>query len=59
MMVHSYNSSYTGGTGTRIMVQASPGKNHKTLSKKITNAERAGGVAQVVENLPSNHEVLS
>jgi hypothetical protein len=34
MMVHAYKPSYMGDTGRRIVVQAWPGKKHKTLSEK-------------------------
>jgi hypothetical protein len=40
------------------MVQAGPGINQDTISK-ITNAKRAGRVAQVVEHLPSKLEAFS
>jgi hypothetical protein len=52
------------------MIQARAGKNQDPISKitrakinkqinKITNAKRAGGIAQVVQHLPSKCETLN
>jgi hypothetical protein len=57
MVVHTCNPKYTGGIGRRIMVQDWPQK--KDPIQKITKTKRAGGVAQVVECLPTKHESLS
>jgi hypothetical protein len=44
----------------RITVQSQPRQEvHKTLSRKNSMQNRAGGVAQVVECLPSKPEALS
>jgi hypothetical protein len=53
MMVHTCNPSYLGGGGKREQ----PRRKLKTLWK--TKAQRAGGMAQVVEHLPSKYETLS
>jgi hypothetical protein len=58
-VVHACNSSYLGNREIgRIMVQTSLGKKRDPISK-ITRAKRAGGVAQVVEPLPSKCKALS
>jgi hypothetical protein len=44
-----------GKTNRRIMVQTRPGMKRDTISK-ITNAERAGSMAQVVEHLPTKYQ---
>jgi hypothetical protein len=36
-----------------------PRENFEAVSEKITKAERAGGMAQVVKHLPSKSKVLS
>jgi hypothetical protein len=41
-----------------IMVQAGLGK-RQALTSKITKAKRAGGMAQVIEYLPSKHKTLN
>jgi hypothetical protein len=46
-----------GSTNRRITVQAGLGIKQDPISK-IINAERAGGVIQVVELLPSKHKTL-
>jgi hypothetical protein len=45
-------------TNRKTVVQAGPGMKQDPISK-ITNTERTGGVAKVVECLPSIFEVLS
>jgi hypothetical protein len=42
----------------RIMVQAGPGIKMRSI-QKITKAKKAGGMAQVVECLPSKYTALS
>jgi hypothetical protein len=44
----------------RIIVQSQPGEIvHKTLSQKYATPKKAGGVAYVVEHLPSKCEAMS
>jgi hypothetical protein len=50
--------SSQGSTNRRTVVQAGLGIKWDPISK-ITNTKRAGGVAQVVEHLPSKFEALS
>jgi hypothetical protein len=45
-------------TNRRITVQACPGIKRDPISK-ITNAERAGGVSQMVEHPPSKCKALT
>jgi hypothetical protein len=47
-----------GNINSRIAVHSSLGIKGDPISK-ITNAKRAGGVAQRVEHLPSKHKALS
>jgi hypothetical protein len=47
-----------GSTNRRIMVQASLGIKTDLISK-MTDTQRVGCMAQVVEHLPSKHEALS
>jgi hypothetical protein len=42
--------SYAGGS---LAEEASPGQKLETLSGKITEARRAGGMAQVLKHQPS------
>jgi hypothetical protein len=39
--------------------EAAQAKAHKTLSEKQTKSKRSGGMAQVVECLPSKNKALS
>jgi hypothetical protein len=47
-----------GSTNGRFMVQADQGIKQDLISK-ITNAIRAGGVAQVIGCLPSKRDIMS
>jgi hypothetical protein len=58
-LAQACHPSYTGSLNRRIAVQASPDINVRPFPKKITKAKRAGGVAQVVECLPSKFKALS
>jgi hypothetical protein len=49
-MAHSCIPSYAEGMGRRIASEASLGKN---LRQHLEKAKRVGGIAQVVEHLPS------
>jgi hypothetical protein len=54
------NPSYLGSRIRKMEFQSQSGQTvHKTLSWKYLTQKRAGRVAQVVEHLPSNCEVLS
>jgi hypothetical protein len=57
MAVYCYNPSHPGGTGKRIEVQEQPGKNASPYLKN--KAKTAGGMAQVVEYLPSKCKALN
>jgi hypothetical protein len=57
VVAHTCNPSYLGGRD-RMVVQIGPGIKQKPISK-ITKAKRTGGVAQVVEHLPSKHRALA
>jgi hypothetical protein len=48
-----------GSINRRITIQANSGKRQEDPILKITRAERAGGTAQVVQNLPSKFKALS
>jgi hypothetical protein len=60
LVAHPCNSSYLGGRDQEdfSLKQPSPVV-HKTLSYKNTTQERAGGVTQVVEQLPSKYGTLN
>jgi hypothetical protein len=53
------NPNWADDRGRRIAVQGWPGKKHEPLFKNKTEAKRVGGMAQVVEDLPSKCETLS
>jgi hypothetical protein len=54
------NPSYSGAEIRRILVQSQPGQIlAETLSQQNTSQKGAGGVAQVVEHLPSKNEALN
>jgi hypothetical protein len=55
MVVHACCPSYSGGRGRRIVFRGQPWEKLEMLSKN----KRAWGMTQVVEHLPSKHEVLS
>jgi hypothetical protein len=54
----SLSSQLQGSTNKRILVQASPGLKWDPVSN-ITNTTRAEDMPQLVDRLPSKHEVLS
>jgi hypothetical protein len=58
VVAHNCHPSYTGYINRRVRVQASLGIKQNSISK-TTNAERAGGRAQVVERLHSKTKALS
>jgi hypothetical protein len=49
MVLHSYTPSYSGGRGRRITARGWPVQEHETLSEKLTQAKRSGGVTQAIE----------
>jgi hypothetical protein len=57
MVVYDCNSSYFGEVG-KLWSQSGPGKKTQDLICK-TKGKRTGGVAEVVEHLPSKCEPLS
>jgi hypothetical protein len=42
VMIHTFNASYLGGEGRRIMIQGQPWGKSMRLYPKITKAKRAG-----------------
>jgi hypothetical protein len=59
MMVCAFHPRYKGSINRSITIQAIPGIFCKTLFKKISEAKRAWGMAQVIECLHSKHKALS
>jgi hypothetical protein len=57
--MHAYHPNYRGGDSRRITVWGQPQAKTQDLIWKITEAKRAGGFAQVVEQLPSKSETLN
>jgi hypothetical protein len=56
MVAQAYNPSYCGdGRKKDLKVEASLGKGSEILYQKQNKNKRAGGMAQVVECLPSRH----
>jgi hypothetical protein len=58
VMAHACYFSYGKAYIKRIMVQTSLGKKQDPISK-ITKASKCRGMLQVVECLPTKHEVLN
>jgi hypothetical protein len=54
MLVHCCNPSYWASEDKMIEVIGQSAKKQETLSEKQTKINRTGGVAEVVECLPSN-----
>jgi hypothetical protein len=60
LVAHTCNPRYSGGRDQKDQLEANPRQIvHKTLSQNYSRQNRAGGVAQVVDGLPSNCEALS
>jgi hypothetical protein len=57
MAVQACGPSYMRGIGRRLCSDTNLGEK-RARSHLKTEAERAGGVAQVLEHLPSKHEAL-
>jgi hypothetical protein len=56
-MTHTCNPTYSGGRDQEDHGSKPAGQIvHKTLSRNYPKQKRGGGVAQVVECLPSKHE---
>jgi hypothetical protein len=52
-VAHACNLSYSGGRDQKISSKPAQANSLQDPILKITNTKRAGGVAQVVKNLPS------
>jgi hypothetical protein len=59
MGVHVDNPGYLGGRGKKITVWNWSGQKHETLSENQKKSKRVGGMAQVVEHLPSKYKAPS
>jgi hypothetical protein len=54
----AYKPSYMGSLSRRTAVQGWPWTKTREPISKITKAKRAGGIAQVIEFLPSKYTTL-
>jgi hypothetical protein len=58
LVICTYHPSKEESINRRIAVQPGPDIKRDPISK-TANTKRAGGVAQVIAHLPSNHKALS